>query len=811
MTQHNICIHGHFYQPPRENPWLEEIEIQDSAHPYHDWNARITAECYTRNAAARILDEKERIVRITNNYARMSFNFGPTLLHWMAQNSPEVYAAILEADRRSRKRFSGHGSAIAQAYNHMILPLANTADRTTQILWGIRDFQHRFGRAPEGMWLPEAAVDLETLAIMAEMGITFAILSPYQASRVRPMGVDGWSDVSDGSIDPRMPYVQQLSANRSMVIFFYDGPISRDVAFNGLLNNGEAFAGRLLAAFEEERDDNQLVHIATDGETFGHHHRYGDMALAYALEKIDSGNSARLTNYGEFLEKQPPTWEVEIKENTAWSCAHGVERWRSDCGCQSGRRPDWNQSWREPLRNALDWLRDALAEAFVENSRDFFADPWQARNDYIEVILDRSTENIDRFLKRHLTAPPNETNRLRALKLLEVQRQAMLMYTSCGWFFDELSGIETVQVIQYAGRAVQLAEELFESEIETPFLEKLAAAKSNIPKHKDGRHIYEKWVKPSSVDLKKAAAHYAISSFFEDYPQTVSIYCYFIENLDNRSAEAGKAKIAVGRAQLTSQITRETAQFHYAVFHMGDHSISCGISRFDEKAYSRMADEVLGVFDKSDIPGVFRCFGKYFQDAIYSLMSLFRDEQRKVLNTILEATTTDALAMYRQLYDNHVSLMRFINDSSSRIPKALDVAGEIVVNSDLNREFDREVFDYDAIHTLIEDAERAGIALDADTLEFTLRNRLEQLARKFQAAPDDLDLLDRLARGVELAVELPFLVRFQEIQNIHYTLGQKKYADFRARADEGDDDARQWVATFLHLAEVLKIRPPTDE
>jgi alpha-amylase/alpha-mannosidase (GH57 family) len=811
MTQHCICIHGHFYQPPRENPWLEEIEIQDSAHPYHDWNARITAECYTRNAAARILDAKERIVRITNNYARMSFNFGPTLLHWMAQNSADVYAAILEADRRSSERFSGHGSAIAQPYNHMILPLANTADRTTQILWGIRDFQHRFGRAPEGMWLPEAAVDLETLAIMAEMGITFTILSPYQAGRVRPLGVDGWSDVSDGSIDPRMPYVQRLPEDRSMAVFFYDGPISRDVAFNGLLNNGEAFAGRLLAAFEGERDDNQLVHIATDGETFGHHHRYGDMALAYALEKIDSGNSARLTNYGEFLEKQPPTWEVEIKENTAWSCAHGVERWKSDCGCQSGRRPDWNQSWRGPLRNALDWLRDALAEAFVENSRDLFADPWQARNDYIEVILDRSTENIDRFLKRHLAAPPDETNRIRALKLLEMQRQAMLMYTSCGWFFDELSGIETVQVIQYAGRAVQLAEELFASEIEMPLLEKLAAAKSNIPKHRDGRHIYEKWVKPSSVDLKKAAAHYAISSFFEDYPQSVSIYCYFIENLDNRSAEAGRAKIAVGRAQITSQITRETAQFHYAVFHMGDHSISCGISRFDEKTYLLMAEEVLGVFDKSDIPGVFRCLGKYFQDAIYSLMSLFRDEQRKVLNTILEATTTDTLAMYRQLYDNHVSLMRFINDSSSRIPKALYVAGEIVVNSDLNHEFDREELDYDAINNLTEDAERAGIAMDAETLEFTLRNRLEQLARKFQAAPDDLDLLDRLARGVELAVELPFLVRFQEIQNIHYTLGRKKYADFRARADKGDDNARQWVATFLRLAEVLKIRLPTDE
>jgi alpha-amylase/alpha-mannosidase (GH57 family) len=806
MTQHFICIHGHFYQPPRENPWLEEIEIQDSAHPYHDWNARISAECYVRNAAARILDDHGCIVRITNNYARMSYNFGPTLLNWMARHNIAVYTAILEADRSSRERFSGHGSAMAQPYNHMILPLANSADRTTQILWGIRDFRHRFGRAPEGMWLPEVAVDLETLAIMAELGIAFTVLSPHQANRVRPLGVDAWSDVSDGSIDPRRPYRQRLPNDRRMAIFFYDGPISRDVAFNGLLNNGEAFCARLLSAFEDQREDDQLVHVATDGETFGHHHRYGDMALAYVLEKIDSGKSARLTNYGEFLENRPPTWEVEIKENTAWSCVHGVERWKNDCGCHSGRRLEWNQGWREPLRNALDWLRDTLAEAFTENAGGLFADPWQARNDYIEVILARSAVSIDRFLKQHLKDPPDATARIRALKLLEMQRQAMLMYTSCGWFFDELSGLETVQVIQYAGRAVQLATELFENDIEEPFLEKLALAKSNIPKHKTGRHIYEKWVKPSRVDLKKAAAHYAISSFFEDYPEKVSIYCFSIENLDNRSAEAGRAKIAVGRAQITSQITREVELFHYAVFHMGDHSISCGISHFEEEAYARMATEILGVFDKSDIPGVFRCFGNYFHDATYSLTSLFRDEQRKVLNSILETTTSGALMLYRQLYDNHVALMRFINDSSSQIPKALYVAGDIVVNSDLNQEFDREILTYDAIRGLIEDAERAGIDLDAETLEFTLRRNLERLALELHLHPENLDLLERLAQGIELAAELPFSVRFQEIENIHYTLGQEKYPVYQAKAEGGDDEARQWTATFLRLAKVLKIR-----
>lgn len=808
MMQNHICIHGHFYQPPRENPWLEEIETQDSAYPYHDWNARISAECYARNAAARILDDQGYIERITNNYSRMSFNFGPTLLSWLEHHSAGVYAAILEADRLSRERFSGHGSAMAQAYNHIILPLANTIDRRTQILWGIRDFRHRFGRAPEGMWLPEAAVDLETLSIMAEMKLAFTVLSPYQAERIRPIRDDDWHDVSDGSIDPRRPYLQRLPDDRSIVIFFYDGSISRDVAFDGLLNNGESFAGRLLAGFDEKHEEDQLVHIATDGETFGHHHQYGDMALAYALEKLDTDAAAQLTNYGEYLENKPPDWEVEIKENTAWSCSHGVRRWKSDCGCNSGRHSDWKQSWREPLRNALDWLRDALSEIYRDNAGRLFTDPWQARDDYIAVVLDRSPENIDRFMGCHLTASAGEAGRrVLALKLLEMQRQAMLMYTSCGWFFDELSGLETVQVIQYAGRAVQLAAEFTATDIEQPFLERLALAKSNIVKYKDGRHIYEKWVKPASVDLKKAAAHYAISSFFEDYPAAVSIYCYSFENLDNRSAGAGRAKIAVGRTRITSQITGEAGCFDYVVVHLGDHNISCGIGRFEGDAYVKMADDVLDTFEKSDMTRLFQSLAKYFpRGSLYSLTSLFRDEQRKVLDTILETTTEDALAMYRQLYENQIFLLRFINSSSSRIPKSLYMPAEIVVNSDLNRELRRNKLDFETIRGLIEDAERAGIELDTETLEFTLRLNLERLALDLKETPGEAGLLERLTKGVDLAAELPFTVNFREIQTIHHQLKEASYPDFRAKADIGDAIARKWVELFLRLAETLKIR-----
>ena len=338
-----ICIHGHFYQPPRENAWLESIEVQDSAYPYHDWNERITAECYAPNTASRILDGEGYITKLVNNYSKISFNFGPTLLSWLKDNHSDIYQAILEADRLSQENFSGHGSAMAQAYNHMIMPLANRRDKYTQVVWGIADFGHRFGRKPEGMWLPETAVDLETLDIMAEEGIKFTVLAPTQASRVRRIGADDWEDVSDASIDPTMAYRLNLPSGREIALFFYDGPISRNIAFEDTLDSGEKFAYRLTDAFSEERDWPQLVHIATDGETYGHHHRFGDMALAFALEYIEANNLAAITNYGEYLEKNPCTYEVEIFENTSWSCTHGVERWRSDCGDNSGGNPNWNQ------------------------------------------------------------------------------------------------------------------------------------------------------------------------------------------------------------------------------------------------------------------------------------------------------------------------------------------------------------------------------------------------------------------------------------------------------------------------------------
>src|SRR5262245_60308306 len=394
-----ICIHGHFYQPPRENAWLEFIEVQDSAYPFHDWNERVTAECYGPNGQSRILDGDGNIERIANNYSRISFNFGPTLLAWLAEKEPEVYRSILEADKESQSRFSGHGSAIAQSYSHSILPLSNPRDKYTQVLWGIRDFEFRFGRYPEGMWLPETAVDLETLDVLAELGIKFTILSPYQAKTVRRPRGRLRRDVNGGRIDPSVPYRVRLPSGRRIAVFFYDGPISQAIAFEHLLESGDTFASRLLSAFSDTRQWPQIVHIATDGETYGHHHKKGEMALAYALHHIESNNLAKLTNYAEYLERHPPTHQAEIWERTAWSCAHGVDRWTRNCGCNSGGHPGWNQEWRTPLRDTLDWLRDSITPRFEQKASEVFRDPWSARNEYIDVLLNRSLDNVNRFCR----------------------------------------------------------------------------------------------------------------------------------------------------------------------------------------------------------------------------------------------------------------------------------------------------------------------------------------------------------------------------------------------------------------------------
>jgi alpha-amylase/alpha-mannosidase (GH57 family) len=795
-----LCIHGHFYQPPRENPWLETIELQDSAYPYHDWNERILAECYAPNAAARILDAGQKIARIVNNYAAMSFNFGPTLLSWMQDKAPEAYAQVLEADKVSAVRFSGHGSAIAQAYNHMIMPLANERDRRTQVYWGIRDFQTRFGRLPEGMWLPETAVDLASLDALSDAGIQFTILAPSQAN------------VPEGeTLDTSRPYWVRLPSGSKIAVFFYDGPVSRAVAFEHLLNDGELFANRLLERFADTGRE-QLVHIATDGETYGHHHGKGEMALAYALDYVQSNGLASITNYGEFLERNPPLDEIEIHDNTSWSCSHGVGRWASNCGCNSGGGyGTWHQNWRAPLREALDWLRDAVAVCYEHQGRKLLRDPWQARDNYIHVILDRSKQSRDAFASAHFTRRLTVLDKIKAWQLLEMQRHAMLMYTSCGWFFDELSGIETVQVIQYAGRVVQIAEEVFGGSLEEEFLERLALAKSNLAEHQDGAAIYRKWVKPAVVNLQKVAAHYAISSLFEDYPKHTRIFAYSADMTELRTMESGPMRLAIGKAHFTSEVTQSTAMLTFGALHFGDHNLHAGVRIYGgERQYKSLLKSAGEVIERADIAEAIRWMDKDFSEQTYSLKDLFKDEQRKVLNQILKATLKDAETVYGQLYRKHAPLLRCLYEIGMPVPPAMKTPAEYALNALLREALSEEKLDAGRVRNLLEELRIAGVAPDNTTLEYTLRKNLEHKSDFMLEHWDDLALLQTFRLTVKNALRLPFSLLLWSVQNQCHDLLQTRYRQMSDRAAAGEEHAQLWTEQFEQLADLLSLRVPVQ-
>ncbi|MBN1831682.1 MAG: DUF3536 domain-containing protein [Deltaproteobacteria bacterium] len=801
-----ICIHGHFYQPPRANPWLEAVELQDSAYPYHDWNKRVTAECYAPNAKTRILDDKGRIIRMVNNYAKISFNFGPTLLAWMEKNASFVYQSILGADRQSQERYSGHGSALAQAYNHTILPLSSTRDRYTQILWGIHDFEHRFGRKPEGMWLPETAVDLETLDILSEQGIAFSILAPHQARRIRRQDRGRWENVHEGVLDTTLPYLLKLPSGRYISLFFYDGAISRAVAFEKLLSNGEVFAQRIVEGFSKNPDQPQLVHFATDGESYGHHHQFGDMALAFALHYIENNHLARLTNYGEYLAKYPPVYEVEIHECTSWSCAHGVERWRNNCGCHSGKNPEWHQDWRAPLRDALNWLRDHLDTCFEKESIRFFKDPWEARNEYIRVVLDRSSDNTGRFLEKYAAHSLNEIEKVSAIKLLELERHAMLMFTSCGWFFDELSGIETRQILQYAGRALQLAQEVCGEDLEAPFLEHLEIAKSNLLEHRDGRKIYEESVTSAMADIKKVGAHYAMCSLFKEYEKESSFYCYNVDQENMEAWEEGKARLLLGKARFLSEITSESEVLSFGALHLGGHNLRCGVRKFESDAsYRKAVESVSGPFISADFPKAVKHLEEYFSGATFSLRSLFRDEEIRILSLILDSIFLDAENIYRQLYEDYAPLMRFFKESALPPPKKILMAAEYVINTSLNDAFRKEEIDPEYILSLLEVAREGGVDLDTITHEYALRKNLERMAFVLSEDPGQISQLRRLDTAMVTVESLPFQVNLWTVQNTCYEILQSTYPDMRLKAKQGDETARDWIRCFDALGEKLSL------
>jgi len=798
-TTRYICIHGHFYQPPRENPWLEAIEIQDSAHPWHDWNQRIAEECYTPNSQARILDRENRITDIINNYQHISFNFGPTLLSWLAEHAPETYDRIIQADLMSRKMRSGHGNALAQPYNHMIMPLASTRDRITQTVWGIEDFRRRFGRDPEGMWLPETAVDLETLDIMAQHGIRFTILAPRQASRFRASPSEDWVDVDGDSVDPTRPYLCRLPNGRSIALFFYDGPISRAIAFEGLLGSGEAFKNRLLQGFSDQRPWSQLVHVATDGESYGHHHRFGEMALAYALDCLRRDPGVRLTNYAEFLDNFPPTADAEIVENSSWSCAHGVKRWAEDCGCRVEDKPGWNQAWRGPLRGSLDIVRDRVDALFEEKGPALFKDPWAARDAYIELILnDHAT--LPNFLAEHCARDLDPGERLAALNLLEMQRNRMLMYTSCGWFFDDISGIESLQVLKYAQRVLQLASPL-DADLTPYFLAELSRAVSNKRPRLNGAELFEQRVMPLVTDLAKVAAHVTISSVFRDFPIEGRLYCYDIKLADSVREDFGERQLLIRHMSVSNTITTETRDLVAAMLYFGGVDFRCSVKHFDDSdAYDALKADLVECCARQSSTDLIRKMDAHFPGEYFALHDLFVEQRSDIISMVTRNMYDEQATLFENFYRKNREFAVLISEEGVPLPDTFLAAARFTLNRSFPTELDRLTrgFFPDELESILEEARFWKIDLDIRSAEKLISRRILELVRRLEHAPKDEDIPEEIFRFLDLCHELEIPTR----------LGAAQIDFFRILRSLHAQDPAKLPPRFPELAERLSVRIP---
>ena len=824
-----LTIHGHFYQPPRENPWLEEIEIQDSARPFHDWNERVSSECYEPNSVSRIVDDKNRILDIVNNYQNMSFNIGPTLLSWMEKYAPCSYRRIINADKNSIELYGGHGCAIAQVYNHIIMPLANTNDKYTQAIWGIRDFQKRFGRMPEGIWLAETAVDAQTLEVLIDLGIRYTILSPFQAQCVRKMDSENpndWHDVSWGSIDPSQPYryyVEGSDKKKFIDLFFYDGAISKSVAFDFLLTDGEKFARRLLDGYSESRQRTQLVNIATDGESYGHHTKFGDMALSYVLGVKAKDLGFEITNYGQYLEMYPPEYEVDIKPVSSWSCSHGVERWKDDCGCNTGAQPGWNQKWRKPLRDALDYLRDELIKLCSAEGAKYYKDFWDARNKYIDVILDRSEESVNKFLKENCISGFKAKDRTKALKLMEIQRFCMLMYTSCGWFFAEISGIETVQIMKYAARAIQLAGAFSNANFEEKFLNILSKAKSNIEEYGNGKNIYERFVKPSVVCIEQIVCHWAISSLYSDLADLDEIYCYKIKKVNYKVVKNGHAELALGRIEVTSKITLEKWDMGFALLKTPDSEFYCAAKECKpDEDLSEGRKLIINTFMSNVMLETLKAFEEQYSAKFYRLKDVLIDKRKTILDNVLKSRLTRVANTYEELFEELKVPVAHLANLGMDIPDAFRVSAKFCLIKNLQEilthihDFRNEEF-LAQVKKIKEGADKFFVNLNKSNSGVILAKKLQSLIDELSQTMD-LKVADEIFAIFDVIDILQLNVVIKVAQNIYF---EKIYSKINILVEHLElsktkDEDRQIALTLLEVGKKLNIntdfyRPHIDK
>ncbi|MCP3929523.1 MAG: DUF3536 domain-containing protein [Bacteroidetes bacterium] len=798
-TNKFICIHGHFYQPPRENAWLEYVELQESSSPFHDWNERINHECYAPNASARILGGENYIKKIVNNYTRVSFNYGPTLLYWMEKADWETYGSILDADKIGQTRFGGHGSAIAQVHSHLIMPLANLRDKETQVKWGIRDFEFRFGRKPEGIWLAETAADTETLEVLADHDITYTILAPRQAKSFKKIKNKNWHSVHNENIDTRRPYLCKLPSGKSIVLFFYHGGIAQKVAFDGILNDGGNFAQSLTGAFDDN-DTPQLVHIATDGETYGHHHRYGEMALAACLNHIEENNLATITNYGEYLEKFPPEYEAQIHDNSSWSCVHGVERWRSNCGCNSGGNSGWTQEWRKGLRETLNWLRDELIPLYEKEASKLLKDCWKARDEYIDIILRRDPKTVDKFFKTHTKKSLTKKEKIRLLRLLEMQRNAMLMFTSCGWFFDEISGIETNQILQYANRAIYYARQVGNVDYHPEFIERLEKTPSNL--YENGAASYKENVIPARVNLERVGMHYAVASLFEPDPEELPLFNYQAnsETFDRR--KAGNQIIAVGRTTMKSKITYSEKHFSFVVLYLGQQSIIGKISvDMPKNTFDEMHEKTFSAFQRSEVGEVIDLMQQYFGSKSFTFRNLFRDEKHKIIKNITDKSLKDAEYIFREIFNDDYQLMTTMLTSDIPIPSAYRNVVEYILNRDIENFFEQDFLKIRELKRLVREIKKWNVKItDPNSFRLSAGERIYYEMRQIASARVDLKHLKMLATILKTLKDLHIDLDIWKSQNLYLLIAKG------VENGEWSYPSKEWKQAFIKLGELLEVR-----
>ena len=809
-----LTIHGHFYQPPRENPWLEAIELQDSALPFHDWNERINKECYNPNSVSKIVDNRNRILDVVNNYEHMSFNFGPTLLSWMEHFAPLTYERIIKADIESVSEHSGHGNAMAQVYNHIIMPLANENDKQTQIKWGIRDFEYRFGRKPEGMWLAETAVDDETLKFLEENGIKFTVLSPYQALKFRQEGDKDWQDVSWGNIDPARSYRYYIKSapGKFIDLFFYDGAISRSVAFDELLKDGNKFIKRLKEGISDCRDYPQLINIATDGESYGHHTKFGDMALSYVLKIRAKDEGFKITNYAEYLDKYRSNCEVDIKQASSWSCFHGVGRWKEDCGCSTGGHPGWNQKWRKPLRDALDYLRDELIVVFENEGQKYFDNVWNVRNKYINVILDRNEMNVKKFQQENFKPDLSDDDKVRAMELLEIQRQAMLMYTSCGWFFSEISGIETVQIMKYAARAMQLAARFTSKNLEEKFLEILSQAKSNIPEFGTGKDIFERFVKPSIITVKQIATLWALSSLYQDFEDEENVYCYTITRKAYKKVQKNSSTFIVGHIEIQSKITLQKSNVMFALMQYAGGDFHCTIKEYsDDAEFNRIKNDLIKIYTMNTLTEIIRALDEYFGKEYFTLKDIFIEERRKILQILLKGKLEKFSQTYQEMYDEGKGSIYHLQGLGLSIPDEFKISAEYALSHKFNDIVVHSggFVEDDLIQQATDinfEAKKIDIKLDKSPSNLVFSKKILQninrLVHSFEIQQADvvLEIFDNV-RKLELNVDIA------EAQNIYFTKIYHRIGDIIASEafKNKKSSNKRFVEMLLDIGENLNI------